>query len=153
MATTAEGTGSTGLRGSGGLAVAMLVTNVATYGFQVVSARLLGPVEYGAVAGLMAFLLVLSVLQLGTQATAARRQARALQPPLRLRDLHRRLLDAFRSRLAAPGGGWGTLPADEPYVWDQLFRHLSGAEDPTSLAVAADDDAWLVRRLTSLIVS
>ncbi|MFB9314858.1 lipopolysaccharide biosynthesis protein [Nocardioides plantarum] len=75
MATTAQDASSTGLRGSGGLAIAMLVTNVATYGFQVVSARLLGPVEYGAVAGLMAFLLVLSVLQLGTQATAARRIA------------------------------------------------------------------------------
>jgi O-antigen/teichoic acid export membrane protein len=75
VATTAEDAGSTGLRGSGGLAIAMLVTNVSTYGFQVVSARLLGPADYGAVAGLMAFLLVLSVLQLGTQATAARRIA------------------------------------------------------------------------------
>lgn len=75
MSTTASNGTATGLRGSAGLAVAMMVTNVATYGFQVVSARLLGPVEYGAVAGLMAFLLVLSVLQLGTQATAARRIA------------------------------------------------------------------------------
>ncbi|WP_340538755.1 oligosaccharide flippase family protein [Nocardioides sp. GXZ039] len=66
---------STGLRGSAGIAVAMLVANVATYGFQVVAARFLGPAEYGAVASLMAFLLVLSVPQLGLQATAARRIA------------------------------------------------------------------------------
>lgn len=66
---------STGLRGSAGIAVAMLVANVATYGYQVVAARFLGPAEYGAVASLMAFLLVLSVPQLGLQATAARRIA------------------------------------------------------------------------------
>ncbi|MCD4534825.1 lipopolysaccharide biosynthesis protein [Nocardioides sp. cx-169] len=64
-----------GLRGSAGIAVAMLVMNVTTYGFQMVAARLLGPAEYGAVASLMAFLLVLSVPQLGLQATAARRIA------------------------------------------------------------------------------
>lgn len=73
--TTAPSSGGTGLRGSAGIAVAMLVMNVATYGFQVISARLLGPSEYGAVAGLMAFLLVLTVPQLGLQATAARRIA------------------------------------------------------------------------------
>lgn len=73
--TTEPSSDSTGLRGSAGIAVAMLVMNVATYGFQVISARLLGPTEYGAVAGLMAFLLVLSVPQLGLQATAARRIA------------------------------------------------------------------------------
>ncbi|WP_262347624.1 lipopolysaccharide biosynthesis protein [Nocardioides dongxiaopingii] len=75
MPSPATTDGGTGLRGSAGIAVAMLVMNVATYGFQVVSARLLGPAEYGAVAGLMAFLLVLSVPQLGLQATAARRIA------------------------------------------------------------------------------
>lgn len=53
----------------------MAVMNVATYGFQMVSARLLGPTEYGAVAGLMALLMVVGVLQLGLQATAARRIA------------------------------------------------------------------------------
>ena len=63
------------LRGSAGIAVAMGVMNIATYGFQMVAARLLGPQEYGAVAGLMALLLVMAVLQLGLQATAARRIA------------------------------------------------------------------------------
>jgi O-antigen/teichoic acid export membrane protein len=47
--------------------------NVATYGFTMIAARLLGPPAYGAFAGLMATLLVVTVLQLGLQATAARR--------------------------------------------------------------------------------
>ncbi|HET9422774.1 MAG TPA: polysaccharide biosynthesis protein [Nocardioides sp.] len=63
------------MRGSGGLAVAILVMNVATYGFQIVAARALGPAAYGAVASLMALLLVVAVVQLGLQATAARRIA------------------------------------------------------------------------------
>ena len=47
--------------------------NLATYGFTMIAARLLGPPAYGAFAGLMATLLVVTVLQLGLQATAARR--------------------------------------------------------------------------------
>lgn len=61
------------LRGSAGIAIAMAVMNVGTYAFQMVAARLLGPSQYGAVASLMALLMVLSVVQLGLQATAARR--------------------------------------------------------------------------------
>jgi O-antigen/teichoic acid export membrane protein len=61
------------LRGSAGIAVAMAVMNVATYTFQMVCARVLGPSEYGALAGLTALLMVIAVLQLGLQATAARR--------------------------------------------------------------------------------
>jgi len=61
------------LQGSAGIAVAMAVMNVATYAFQMVCARVLGPSEYGAVAGLTALLMVIAVLQLGLQATAARR--------------------------------------------------------------------------------
>jgi O-antigen/teichoic acid export membrane protein len=65
------------LRSSAGIAIAMAVMNVGTYAFQMVAARLLGPSEYGAVAGMMALLMVLSVVQLGLQATAARRIAAA----------------------------------------------------------------------------
>ena len=61
------------LGGGGSIAVAMGVMNVATYGFTMIAARLLGPPAYGALAGLMATLLVITVLQLGLQATAARR--------------------------------------------------------------------------------
>ena len=53
----------------------MLVMNVALYVYTVIAARLLGPQAYGALAALMAVLLVVSVLQLGVQATAARRIA------------------------------------------------------------------------------
>lgn len=61
------------VRGTGGMAVAIVVMNVSTYGFQMVAARVLGPTQYGGVAGLMAVLLVVAVLQLGVQATGARR--------------------------------------------------------------------------------
>lgn len=63
------------LRTSAGIAIALAVTNVGTYGFQMLAARLLGPTQYGVVAALMALLMVLSVVQLGIQATAARRIA------------------------------------------------------------------------------
>ena len=62
-------------RGEAAIAGAIIVMNIATYGFTIVAARLLGPQPYGALAALMATLLVLAVLQLGLQATAARRIA------------------------------------------------------------------------------
>jgi O-antigen/teichoic acid export membrane protein len=61
------------IRGPGAIAVAMGVMNVSTYGFTIIAARVLGPQSYGALASLMATLLVIGVLQLGLQATAARR--------------------------------------------------------------------------------
>jgi len=61
------------LHSAGSIAVAMAVMSVATYAFQMVAARLLGPQQYGAVAALMNVLLVVGVLALGLQATAARR--------------------------------------------------------------------------------
>lgn len=57
------------------MAVAMAVMNVATYGYTMVAARLLGPASYSAFAAVMGLLLVLSVLQLGLQTTGARRVA------------------------------------------------------------------------------
>ena len=47
------------------LAVAMGVMNVATYGFTILAARLLGPRDYGAFAALMGLLLVITVVSLG----------------------------------------------------------------------------------------
>jgi O-antigen/teichoic acid export membrane protein len=70
---TANGGLRSMLRGGAGIAIAMAVMNVTTYGFQMISARVVGPADYGAIAGLMALLLVMAVLQLGLQATAARR--------------------------------------------------------------------------------
>lgn len=51
----------------------MMVMNVATYGYTMVAARLLGPQTYGGFAAMMNVLLVVSVVSLGLQATAARR--------------------------------------------------------------------------------
>ena len=51
----------------------MAVMNLVTYVFTALAARLLGPQDYGALASLMAVLLVVSVVQLGIQTTAARR--------------------------------------------------------------------------------
>ncbi|QNN54740.1 oligosaccharide flippase family protein [Nocardioides mesophilus] len=51
----------------------MAVMNVTTYLFTILAARVLGPVEYGALAAVMGVLLVLNVLSLGLQATGARR--------------------------------------------------------------------------------
>ncbi|WP_232675872.1 lipopolysaccharide biosynthesis protein [Nocardioides sp. R-C-SC26] len=61
--------------GSGGsaVAVAIAVMNIATYGFTIIAARGLGPQQYGAFAAVMNLLLVVSVLSLALQATAARR--------------------------------------------------------------------------------
>jgi O-antigen/teichoic acid export membrane protein len=60
-------------RSGSSMAVSISIANVATYGFTVLAARVLGPHEYGAVAALLAMILVVGVLQLGLQATAARR--------------------------------------------------------------------------------
>jgi O-antigen/teichoic acid export membrane protein len=65
------------LQSSSFLAVSTVAMNVATYGFQMVAARLLGNEKYGGIASLMALLLILGVFQLGLQATSARRVAAA----------------------------------------------------------------------------
>jgi O-antigen/teichoic acid export membrane protein len=61
------------IRGGGGVAVAVLVMNVTTYGFTIACAHILGPTGYGALAAWMNLLLVVNVGFLGLQATAARR--------------------------------------------------------------------------------
>lgn len=63
------------LRGEGIIAVAMAVMNLGTFGFQMAATRLLEPSQYGALGSLMNVLLVVGVVSLGLQATAARRIA------------------------------------------------------------------------------
>lgn len=53
----------------------MTVMSLGTFGFQIVATRALGPGHYGALGSLMNVLLVVTVVQLGLQATAARRIA------------------------------------------------------------------------------
>jgi O-antigen/teichoic acid export membrane protein len=61
------------LRGPGAIAVAMAVMNLSAYAYTMIAARVLGPRSYGALASLLATLLVIGVIQLSLQATAARR--------------------------------------------------------------------------------
>ncbi|MCW2764897.1 MAG: Polysaccharide biosynthesis protein [Nocardioides sp.] len=65
----------TGLRGGASIAVAMGVMNIATYGYTVAAAHLIGPDAFGAFSALMGVLLVVNVVSLGLQATGARRIA------------------------------------------------------------------------------
>ena len=57
------------------VAVATSVMNVATYGFTILAARVIGPSQYGAFAACLSLLIVVQVAALGIQATAARRIA------------------------------------------------------------------------------
>ncbi len=57
------------------VAVATSVMNVATYGFTMIAARIIGPDQYGAFAACLGLLLVFQVGALGLQATGARRIA------------------------------------------------------------------------------
>jgi O-antigen/teichoic acid export membrane protein len=61
------------MRTGAGIAVAMGVMNVATYGYTMIAAKMLGPQAYGRFIATMAVLLVVSVVSLGLQTTAARR--------------------------------------------------------------------------------
>ena len=89
--------------------------NVALYVFTVVAARLLGPREYGAFASLMAVLIVVSVLQLGIQATAARRIS---ADPEHVGQIEREVL---RLSLRAALGVGGLLLLAAPAI-DRLLR-------------------------------
>ncbi|TIC88906.1 polysaccharide biosynthesis protein [Nocardioides sp. GY 10113] len=76
----------------------MAIMNVSTYGFTMIAARVLGPRSYGALASLMATLLVITVLQLGLQATAARRIA---AEPTHVAQIERTILGVtYRAALA-----------------------------------------------------
>lgn len=61
------------LRSGSVIAVAMGIMNVASYAYTMIAARLLGPQTYGGFAAMMNLLLVVGVVSLGLQATAARR--------------------------------------------------------------------------------
>jgi len=57
------------------VALATVCMNVATYGFTIVAARVVGPSAYGEFAACLSLLIVIQVAALGIQATAARRIA------------------------------------------------------------------------------
>lgn len=61
------------LGGSGGIIVGTAVMNVCTFGFTIVAAGILDTSSYGAFFALLNLLMVISVVNMGLQATAARR--------------------------------------------------------------------------------
>ncbi|VXB69926.1 lipopolysaccharide biosynthesis protein [Nocardioides sp. AX2bis] len=101
-------------RDGGAIAAAIVMMNVATYSFQMVAARVLGPEQYGGVSALMALFLVVAVVQLGLQATAARRIA---ADPDDVEQIERVMLTVtYRA-------GWlvgGVLLLLAPVVWQVL---------------------------------
>lgn len=81
---------SRGLRGGAAIAVAMGIMNIATYGYTVAAAHLIGRVPFGAFSALMGVLLVVSVVSLGLQATGARRIS---ADPDQVESIERNVLD------------------------------------------------------------
>lgn len=73
--TTPDGARTTRSYDGSAVAVATSVMNVATYGFTIIAARVIGPNEYGAFIACLNLLVVVQVVALGLQATAARRIA------------------------------------------------------------------------------
>lgn len=108
------------IRSSGFLAICIMVTNVATYGFQIIAARILGPGQYGGVASMMSLLLVVGVVQLGMQATASRRvtetpgQERVIEQTV-LRATYRAAIVVGIVMLAASPVVWRVLRLDSIY--------------------------------------
>jgi O-antigen/teichoic acid export membrane protein len=103
------------LNGSGPITAAIAIMNLSTYGFTIVAARVLGPGTYGAVASLMATLMVIGVLQLSLQATAARRIS---ANPQHVAEIERTVLGVtYRAALILGG----VLLALSPLV-NQLLR-------------------------------
>lgn len=61
------------LGGSGGIIIGTAVMNVCTFGFTIVAAGILDTASYGAFFALLNLLMVISVVNMGLQTTAARR--------------------------------------------------------------------------------
>lgn len=61
------------LGGSGGIVVGTAIMNVCTFGFTIIAAGILDTSSYGAFFALLNLLMVVSVVNMGLQATAARR--------------------------------------------------------------------------------
>ena len=118
------------LAGSGQIAVAMMLMNVATYAFTMAAARIIGPVSYGAYFALMNLVMIVSVVMLGLQATAARRIS---ADPAHVGQIEREILRVSLRRVAA--AGWRAAPrrpADRP-----CCSTSTACPRPCSLAVAA----------------
>lgn len=111
------------------IAIAMAGMNLAAYAFTMLAARLLGPSDYGAFAALMNLLLVVNVVSLALQATAARRVS---HDPDHVAQIERTVLRVSYLSAALLGGALLVL---SPVVAEVLrLGHVGGA---IALAMAA----------------
>ena len=78
------------------VAVAIAVMNITTYGLTLASARLLGPGQFAQFSAVLGVLIVVNVVSLGMQTTAARRVARAAGDADTVSELSTMLLRATR---------------------------------------------------------
>lgn len=90
------------LGGGGGIIVGTAVMNVCTFGFTIVAAGILDTASYGAFFALLNLLMVVAVVNMGLQATAARRIV--ADPPAVAHIEHTILRVGYGTALAVGGG-------------------------------------------------
>ncbi len=90
------------LRGGGGIIVGTAVMNVCTFGFTIVAAGILDTASYGAFFALLNLLMVISVVNMGLQTTAARR---IVADPGSVARIERVILRVGYATALAVGGG------------------------------------------------
>jgi hypothetical protein len=68
-----------------------------------------------------------------------------------LSGLHNEMVDAYRGSLASDVFplAWSTLPAGEPYIWDQLAYHMAGAGLGEELRALLLDYDWIAAKLSA----
>ena len=94
------------LGGSGGIIVGTAVMNVCTFGFTLVAAGILDTSSYGAFFALLNLLMVVSVVNMGLQATAARR---IVADPASVAPIERAILRVGYGTALAVGGALAVL--------------------------------------------
>ena len=94
------------LAGSGGIIVGTAVMNVCTFGFTLVAAGILDTSAYGAFFALLNLLMVVSVVNMGLQATAARR---IVADPASVAPIERAILRVGYGTALAVGGALAVL--------------------------------------------
>ncbi|RYB91926.1 polysaccharide biosynthesis protein [Nocardioides oleivorans] len=94
------------LGGSGGIIVGTAVMNVCTFGFTIVAAGILDTADYGAFFALLNLLMVVSVVNMGLQATAARR---IVEAPASVASIEHSILRVGYGTALAVGGGLAVL--------------------------------------------
>lgn len=122
------------MRGGGSIVLGTAVMNVCTFGFTVIAAALLDTSSYGALFALLNLIMVISVVQMGLQATAARR---IVSDPGAVAQIERAILRVtYRTSLAiglalAVASPLVVWMADLDSVWPALL--LAALAVPTTI--------------------